>query len=290
MILSLLFVPNIGIAFSKELNTVYNLHCAIDRAFWFIEKINSTTEVLLDNYDTTLFLEYVNELNESLTKLYENVNSENLETSIEEYYELSKDINQLNELLNSIIKNIKEDKTLKYTEHLMKLIETLEENILLLGESTESNELITSLESQQNKIETQWLTLNMNTSSHQYNEIINELEGMTVIVSSGLFNLGDEGFLLKEMYNLQASYLILNDTVEMLKIRNKSNSRLEEKLGNVNETLNQIKVKFAEKNWENIKGLIERAKEQLGNFGKTMLEIKNSNKIVNQKNQAKSEQ
>ena len=125
---------------------------------------------------------------------------------------------------------------------------------------------------------------------NQFNEIVNELEGVTDVVGSGFLGLGDEGFLLKEMYNLRASFLILNDTVEMLKIRNKSNSRLEEKLGNVNETLNQIKGQFTEKNWENIEALIETAKEHLGDFGKTMLEIKKSNKIGNEKNQAKGKQ
>ena len=290
LILSLLFVPSIGIAFSKDLNTVYNLRCAIDRAFWFIEKINATTQLLLDDYDTTLFLEHLNELNESLRRLYENVNSENLETSIEEYHELNKEIDQLDELLYSIIEDVKEDKIIKFTEHLINLIISLEENILLLGESKEYNELITILESQQNRIETLWFTLNMNTSFNQFNEIVNELEGVTDVVGSGFLNLGDEGFMLREMYNLRAGFLILNDTVEMLKIRNKSNSRLEEKLGNVNETMNQIKSQFAEKNWENIEGLIETAKGYLGDFGKTMLEIKKSKNIVNEKNQVKNGQ
>ena len=290
LILSLLFVPSIGIAFSKDLNTVYSLRCAIDRAFWFMEKINATTVLLIDDYDTTLFLEHLNELNESLRRLYENVNSENLETSIEEYHELNEEINQLDELLYSIIENVKEDKIIKFTEHLINLIMSLEENILLLGDSKEYNELITILESQQNRIEKLWLSLNMNTSFNQFNEIVNELEGVTDVVGSGFLSLGDEGFMLREMYNLRAGFLILNDTVEMLKIRNKSNSRLEEKLGNVNETMNQIKRQFAEKNWENIEGLIETAKGYLGDFGKTMLEIKKSKNIVNEKNRGKSGQ
>jgi len=290
LILSLLFVPSIGIAFSKDLNTVYNLRCAIDRAFWFMEKINATTQLLLDDYDTTLFLEHLNELNESLRRLYENVNSENLETSIEEYHELNKEINQLDELLYSIIENVKEDKIIKFKEHLINLIINLEENILLIGDSKEYNELLTILESQKNRIETLWLTLNMNTSFNEFNEIVNELEGVTDVVGSGFLSLGDEGYLLREMYNLRAGFLILNDTVEMLKIRNKSNSRLEEKLVNVNETMNQIQNQFAEKNWENIEGLIETAKGYLGDFGKTMLEIKKSKNIVNEKNQGKNGQ
>jgi len=290
LIMSLLFVPSIGIAFSKDLNTVYNLRCAIDRAFWFMEKINATTQLLLDDYDTTLFLEHLNELNESLRRLYENVNSENLETSIEEYHELNKEINQLDELLYSIIENVKEDKIIKFKEHLINLIINLEENILLIGDSKEYNELLTILESQKNRIETLWLTLNMNTSFNEFNEIVNELEGVTDVVGSGFLSLGDEGYLLREMYNLRAGFLILNDTVEMLKIRNKSNSRLEEKLVNVNETMNQIQNQFAEKNWENIEGLIETAKGYLGDFGKTMLEIKKSKNIVNEKNQGKNGQ
>ena len=290
LIMSLLFVPSIGIAFSKDLNTVYNLRCAIDRTFWFMEKINATTQLLLDDYDTTLFLEHLNELNESLRRLYENVNSENLETSIEEYHELNKEINQLDELLYSIIENVKEDKIIKFKEHLINLIINLEENILLIGDSKEYNELLTILESQKNRIETLWLTLNMNTSFNEFNEIVNELEGVTDVVGSGFLSLGDEGYLLREMYNLRAGFLILNDTVEMLKIRNKSNSRLEEKLVNVNETMNQIQNQFAEKNWENIEGLIETAKGYLGDFGKTMLEIKKSKNIVNEKNQGKNGQ
>jgi hypothetical protein len=130
----------------------------------------------------------------------------------------------------------------------------------------------------------------MNTSFNQFNEIVNELEGVTDVVGSGFLSLGDEGFLLRDMYNLRAGFLILNDTVEMLKFRNKSNSRLEEKLGNVNETMNQIKREFAEKNWRNIEGLIETAKGYLGDFGETMLEIKKSKNIFNEKNQVKSGQ
>jgi len=232
----------------------------------------------------------LNELNESLRRLYENVNSENLETSIEEYHELNKEINQLDELLYSIIENVKEDKIIKFKEHLINLIINLEENILLIGDSKEYNELLTILESQKNRIETLWLTLNMNTSFNEFNEIVNELEGVTDVVGSGFLSLGDEGYLLREMYNLRAGFLILNDTVEMLKIRNKSNSRLEEKLVNVNETMNQIQNQFAEKNWENIEGLIETAKGYLGDFGKTMLEIKKSKNIVNEKNQGKNGQ
>ncbi|MCW4025939.1 MAG: hypothetical protein NWE76_00460, partial [Candidatus Bathyarchaeota archaeon] len=276
----------------EENMTLNELRCAIERAFRFIDKANATAEVLMEDYkyDMTLFLERLNALNESLTYLYDNANDDNLEASVEEFRDLRKEINQLSGLLNSVTKNVKKEKAMWFTKHMMKLIEGLEENLPMVSESVESSNFTSALKAHQRKLERLWLTLNTTIPPDELEGILEELEGVTESVESGLDDLGDEGYTLKEMYKLQARIGVFNATVERMKEKGKTMNRLEEKLGNAEQLMEQMKEQFGVLTQEQLRGLIEDASESLGGVGRTLREMNKSNGGGNGNSQGKGNQ
>lgn len=261
-----------------EITTVEELLCAIERAFRFIDKVNETAYTLQEEgYNMTLFLEKVGGLNESLTELYDSVDPDNLEASIEEFRELRKEISGLNGLLNSITKNVKERKALQFTERMMKRIGDLEGNILMLA-SEESDKFTFALQAHRRKLERLQLTLGTTIPPDELEAIIAELEGVTQDVESGLNDLGEEGYTLKEMYKVQAGIQVFNATVERMKKKGKTMNRLEEKLGNAEQLMNQMKEQFGELTQAQLKAMVEDAEENLSGVGKAIRELNKTDK------------
>jgi len=274
----------------EEIMTLEDLLCAIERAFRFIDKANATAEALQEDYDMTLFWEEVNALNYSLTELYETVDEDNLEASVEAFCDLRKEISQLSGLLSSITKTVKQDKALRFTVRMMRQIRDLEDKIGGLGESAELNEFRSNLEAHERKLERLWLNLNTTIPPEDLEGYMKQLEGVTQGVDSGFDGLGDEGYTLKEMYKLQARIEVFNETVERMKERGKTMNRLEEKLGNARALMEQMKAQFGELTQEQLKGLIEDASESLGGVGRTLREMNESNEGGNGKSQGKGNQ
>ncbi|MGD2142101.1 MAG: hypothetical protein PVH79_01320 [Candidatus Bathyarchaeota archaeon] len=271
--------------------TVDGLRCAIERALWFIERTNASTEALQDEYgyDMTLFWEKVDWLNDSLTELYESVDEINLEDKIGEFRELRKEISQLNGLLNSITKNVKMEKAKWFTRHMMRLIEGLKENTPSLSASAESVDLASALDAHQRKLWRLWLTLNTTIPQAELEGILDELEGVTVSVDSDLTGLGDDGYSLKEMYKLQARIQVFNATVIRMEKRGMEMHRLREKLGNTEQLMNQMKLQFSVLNQEDFEAMIGDANMNLRGVGETIREMNKPNQAENGKSKGDDE-
>ena len=268
---------------SEEIMTLEDLLCAIERAFRFIDKANATAEALQEDYDLTLFWEKVNTLNNSLTELYEIVNEDNLEASVEAFCDLRKEISQLSGLLSSITKNVKQEKALRFTERMMRQIGDLNGWIDGLGESAGVDEFRSNLEAHRRKLERLWLTLNTTIPPEELEGYMKELEVVTQGVDSGFDGLGDEGLTWKEMYKLQARIEVFNATVERMKVSGKTMNRLQEKLDNAKELMVEMEEAFGARNWGKMKGTIDDANESLRGVGKTIRELNKSNKGGNGK-------
>jgi len=80
------------------------------------------------------------------------------------------------------------------------------------------------------------------------------------------------------MYKVQARIQVFNATVERMKKKGKSMNRLEEKLGNAEQLMNQMNEQFSELNQEQLKGLMKEAKENLGGVGKAIRELNKTDK------------
>ena len=270
--------------------TLEDLLPAIERAFRFIDKANATAIALQEDYNMTLFWEKLNELNESLTELYDNIELGNVGASVEDFRDISKEISQLSGLLSSITKNVKETKARQFTERIMRRIGDLNGWIDGLGESAGVDEFRSNLKAHQRKLERLWLTLNTTIPHKELEGILKDLEGVTQGVESGFDGLGDEGLTLKEMYKLQARIDVFNATVERMKERGKTMNRLQEKLINADNQLDsakdlmtQMEEEFRAKNWGKMKNTIGDANENLRGVGKTIRELNKSNKGGNGK-------
>jgi len=281
---------------NEETMTREDLLSAIERAFRFIEKVNATATTLEEEeYDMALFWEKLNGLNDSLMELYKTCVALSPEDSVlveavEDFRDIRKEISQLNGLLNSITKNVKDAKALQFTERMMRRIGYLNGSIFGLEASVEVGEFRSNLEAHKRKLERLWLTLNTTIGSDELEEILNVLEGVTQDVDSGLDGLGEEGLSLKEMCKLQARIEVFNATVERMKERGKTMNRLQEKLNNADQQLNdaeqlmmQMQAEFTAKNWGKMKATIGDTNENLRGIGKTIRELNKSNKGGNGK-------
>ena len=275
-----------------EVMTLEELLSAIERAFRFIEKANATAIALQEekDYDMTRFWEKLNGLNDSLTKLYEGIDTEDVGASFEDLRDIRNEISQLSGLLSSITKNVKENKAQQFTERMMRQIGNLKGKIDDLEDSAEVDEFRSNLDAHERKLERLWLTLNTTIPPEDLEGIMADLDGVTQGVDSGLGGLGDEGYTLKEMYKLQARIEVFNKTVERMKKKDKTMNRLQEKLDNAEQQLNnaeqlmeQMQLQFNEKNWGKMKDKIGDANENLRGVGKTIREMNKSKKGGNGK-------
>ncbi len=280
----------------EETMTLEDLLSAIERAFRFIEKVNTTAIALQEeDYDMALFWEKLNWLNDSLTELNETCVALSpgdpvpFET-VEEFRDLRKEISQLSGLLSSITKNVKGEKALQFAARMMRRIGDLNGWIDGLGESAGVDEFRSNLEAHRRKLERLWLTLNTTIPQEELEGILKELEGVTEGVDSGLDGLGDEGLTLKEMYKLKARIEVFNVTVERMEKRGKTMNRLQEKLDNADQQLanakqlmEQMEEEFRAKNWGKMKNTIGDANESLRGVGRTIREMNKSNKGGNGK-------
>jgi len=85
------------------------------------------------------------------------------------------------------------------------------------------------------------------------------------------------------MYKLQARIEVFNATVERMKEKGKAMDRLQEKLDNAEQLMEQMETQFNEKNWGKTKATISDADEALGGVGKTIREMNRANKGGNGK-------
>jgi len=264
----------------EDAMTVEELLLAIERTFRYIDKLNETAYTLAgEGYDLTLLLDRIEELNGSLTDLYDIVATDNLEASIEEFHRLKKEISSLNGLMNSVTKNVKEDKMLKFAERMMRRIGELEGNIQLLS-SEEGSQLSSALQAHQRKLERLQLTLHTTIPPDQLDALMDELEGVTQDVETDLDELGEEGYTLKQMYKVQAKIEVFNATVERMKEKDKPMNRLQEKLGNAKQLMAEMKEQFGELTQAQLKAMVEDAEDSFSGVGKTIRELNKKEKPV----------
>jgi len=287
-LLALMLIPSFTVVFtmalaedllpSEDAMTLEELLLAIERTFSYMDKVNETAYTLAgESYDMTLLIDRMEELNGSLEELYDSVTTENLEESIDEYRRLKREISGLNGLLNSVTKNVKESKMLQFTERMMRRIGELEGNILMLA-SEEGDQLSSALQAHQRKLERLQLTLQTTIPPEELEAILEELEGVTQDVESGLDELGEDGYTLKQMYKVQARIEVFNATVERMKEKDKPMNRLEEKLGNAKQLMAEMKAQFGELNKAQTKALMDETDENFGGVGKAMREMNKKEK------------
>ena len=276
----------------EETMTLEDLLSAIERAFRFIEKANSTAIALQEeeDYNMKLFWEKLNGLNESLTELYDNIELGNVGASVEDFRDISKEISQLSGLLSSITKNVKQEKALRFTMRMTRQIRDLKGKIYGLGESAGVDEFRSNLEAHQRKLEMLWLTLNSTIPHDELEFYLKELEGVTKGVDSGFDGLGEEGLTLKGMYMLQDRIHVFNATIKRMEKMGKTMNRLQEKFDNANNQLDMAKQlmeqweeEFRARNWGKMKDTIGDANESLRGVGKTIRDLNRSDKGGNGK-------
>jgi len=115
----------------SDFSSSEDLTCAIDRAFRYIGKVN-TTAIALDQegYNVTYFRDMLGELNDTLTVILFNMTNNLItpEEAVEKFSELRGDLGRLNGLLHSCTKKVKEEKAERFIEHMEKLINSTMES------------------------------------------------------------------------------------------------------------------------------------------------------------------
>jgi hypothetical protein len=254
-----------------------NLTCAIDRAFWFIEKVNATANVLDgEGYNVTSFWDMLEEMNDTLTELLYNVTNEviTLEEAAEIFSDLRGDLGRLNGLLHSSTKKVKEDKAWRFMERMERLINSTVEKINRFNETENGEKWRAALEAHQRKLHRLRLTLN----ASNVDDLVGAAENVTETMSGDLDGFESNGFSWKTMFKVQARVQVLNETVQKMHGKGKENNRLKEKLENAEQLLGDWESEAKAKNWGKMKDLVEDANENLGGVGKTIRDINKQNK------------
>ncbi|MCW3991822.1 MAG: hypothetical protein NWE79_03875, partial [Candidatus Bathyarchaeota archaeon] len=146
----------------SDFSSSEDLTCAIDRAFRYIDKVN-TTAIALDQegYNMTYFRDTLEELNDTLTVILFNMTNNLItpEEAVEKFSELRGGLGRLNGLLHSCTKKVKEEKTERYIEHMEKRINSTIDKIERF-ETDNGEKLRGALEAQKRKLWRLRLTLN----------------------------------------------------------------------------------------------------------------------------------
>lgn len=257
---------------ANEASTNEGLLCAIDRAFWFIGKVNSTANTLdEEGYNVTHFWDTLTELNHTLTELRYNITEEGMpiEEASKIFSELRGDLGRLQGLLNSCAKTVKKDKAERYMEHMEKLINSTMERIERFNETDKGGKLGAALEAQKRKL---WrLRLQLNVTNIE--NTLDMLEVISEDIDGNLTEFDSEGFSLKAMYKVQAKIQVFNASVMRMKKKGKPMNNLEQKLGNANQLMEQMKEHFGINDTYVLSELIEEAEENIRGVGKTIRQL-----------------
>jgi hypothetical protein len=257
---------------ANEASTSEELLCAIDRAFWFIGKVNSTANTLdEEGYNVTHFWDTLTELNHTLTELRYNITEEGMpiEEASKIFSELGRDLGRLQGLLNSCAKTVKVDKAKRYMGHMEKLINSTMERIERFNETDNGRQLGAALEAQNRKL---WrLRLQLDVTNIE--NTLDTLEDISEEIDGNLTEFDSEGFSLKAMYKVQARIQVFNASVMRMKSKNKYMNNLEQKLGNANQLMEQMKEHFGINDTDDLDELIEEAEENIRGVGKTIRQL-----------------
>jgi hypothetical protein len=254
--------------------TEEELYAAIDRALWFIDKVNSTANSIGDEYDMTDFYELVGELRTGLLELNESIGTLPIEEARELFCDLRKDVSNLNGLLNSVTKEVKVRKVERFMEQMEWLINSTVEKIERFNETDEDERLRAALEAHQRKLWRLRLTLNATNAD----DLITDADGVVEELNGDLDGFDSNGFSLKEMFKAQAKIQVLNATVERMKAKGKDMGRLQEKLRNAEALMGTLDDIEWEKNWGKMKDTLEGVEENLGGVGKALRELNKPDK------------
>lgn len=257
---------------ANEASTSEGLLSAIDRALRFIGKVNSTAGTLdEEGFNVTHFWDMLDELNHTLTELRYNI-TEGV-TPIEEaskvFSGIRGDLGRLQGLLRSCTKKVKRVKTERYMEHMERLINSTMERIERFKETDKGGRLGAALEAQMRKL---WrLRLQFNVTDVE--DTVDSLEDMSEDIDGNLTEFDSEGFSLKAMYKVQARIQVFNASVMRMKSKNKYMNNLEQKLGNANQLMEQMKEHFGINDTDDLDELIEEAEENIRGVGKTIRQL-----------------
>jgi hypothetical protein len=250
--------------------TEEELYAAIDRALLFIDRVNATANSIEDEYNMTYFYEFVNELHSGLTDLKD----KSFEKAREEFCELRKDVSNLNGLLSSVTKNVKEKKALRFMEQMERLIGSTMEKIEGISGAEESEGLRAALEAHQRKLERLRLTSN----TMDLDDLIDDAEEVVEELNGDLEWFDSDGFSLKEMFKVQAKIQVLNATVERMEEKDKDMGRLRKMLENAEALMGTIDDQGWAKNWGKMKDTLESAEVELSGVGKAIRKLNEPNK------------
>ena len=228
---------------TNENSTSEGLLCAIDRALWFIGKVNSTVNTLdEEGFNVTHFWDMLDELNHTLTELRYNITEGGMpvKEASKVFSGIRGDLGRLQGLLHSCTKKVKMVKTERYLEHMEKLINSTMEQIERFNESDKGGKLGAALEAQMRKL---WrLRLQLNVTNLE--DTVDMLEDMSEDIDGDLTEFDSEGFSLKAIYKVQARIHVFNASVMRMKSKGKYMNNLEQKLGNANQLMEQMKEHF----------------------------------------------
>jgi len=257
---------------ANEASTSEGLLCAIDRALWFIGKVNSTAYTLdEEGFNVTHFWDMLDELNHTLTELRYNITEEDMpiEEASKVFSGIRGDLGRLQGLLHSCTKKVKMVKTERYMEHMEKLINSTMERIERFNEADKGGKLGAALEAQMRKL---WrLRLQLNVTNLE--DTVDMLEDMSEDIEGDLTEFDSEGFSLKAMYKVQARIQVFNASVMRMKSKGKYMNNLEQKLGKANQLMEQMKEHFGINDTDDLDDLIEEAEENIRGVGKTIRQL-----------------
>jgi uncharacterized protein (UPF0335 family) len=257
---------------ANEASTSEGLLCAIDRAFWFIEKVNSTANTLdKEGYDVTHFWNTLTELNRSLTELRHKITEEDMpiEEASKIFSGIRGGLGRLQGLLRSCAKKVKEDKAQRYMEHMENLINSTMERIERFNKTEKGGKLGAALEAQKRRL---WrLRLQLNVTNLE--NTVDKLEDISEDIDGNLTEYDSEGFSMKAMYKVLAKIQVYNATVERMKKRGKHMNNLEQKLGNAKQIMEQMKKHLGVHGTDYVNKLIEEAEENFKGVGKTIRQL-----------------
>ena len=249
------------------------LKVAIERAFIFIGRVNSTADRLEDEGYTIdpAIRDRLEEANNSLTALKENLEYAEISTeeAAQELARIREFLGQTMGLLRSTaIKEHNEDRAVRFLGQVQNRIQGLNVAISKLQERLGAAKTERAREAL-GKVAEKLSGIRDLLAEGNVEDAVNDLDGVVEGIDDGLDQLDgeDTSTVLKTMNRLEAKIRVLNATAERLAKKGADTSEIKEELRNAEALLSEMMDLLEEGDTEAAETLLEEAEEHLEEAG-----------------------
>jgi len=245
-----------------EAERARGLKVAIERAFEYLDRVNTTVQNLDEDIDISPVIEELKTAKMLLEQALGYLDEGEIDTAARALAAARETLGSANGLLNSMIKKQKENKAERFMVQLSANIRNINGTLDHLRERLEEGKT-TSVKNVLNTTARKIESLRERLQEEGIDDLLDELKDAVDDIDDSLDELDDSNTAanLKEMNRIHSRVQVLNATALKLESKGLNNTKVKAEIGYTNSLLQWMRNRYEEGNIEEFEELIEEARK-----------------------------